>query len=1064
MPLYRNFLKDTVKSQATPLLIELNQKTITEFFQTQHTEKSTEQNINSILTGVKSIYDKDGKDSTNVIFIKPKEDDQKIILLETILENTTDDIKQVANINIVKEATKEGVSFFVGDYLGGVLDETIGDYLDVAIDNISDMFLSEFSENTLGMIGIEYDLSGEIIDKVIDYVSDEANLVAINSMTTKIHLTKEAKSKLSEVTKGLSSRQNLTAIESFRVITSIALYTALNSPKLFVIQNPHKLDQDSLTIISLLLSISKDIKAQAKHSGVSFIYIYSDEGFQPYQKCDEKYLLNQKLLDEQRRFAQRYAMLERPDSDIPTIAIKQSVFVGREKELEELKSRYEEYQEKQDKTLHELVVADAGYGKTSLINRHIKNITRERKLELKKGFFEKLKDKATAIGKEEVSSIIKKILKVDAIESIGGAVYDRYKIEDKLKNIQHQDISQEKQRNSKEEEFEKLDKAIDELKKLSDKSLPIILFIDDLQWIDESSAEYILTRLTKNHNIYIISSLRGSDGINAFKKAYENKSLNEYKLALLYHSYIKEQDIDLQIDNSSLVDIKNMDTHIQKLSGMTLANIEQLLNQVIHNEQEKNAVVAKKILISLSSKDSANTLFVVETINVLCDVKFNQKDDGAELIRQDKKSQNYTYGKNIDDFETTIQKTFDNLKSKYHDAFTHINTDSEFKEKFNLMAYAVLEERLHILKEHFKEDGDIAVNTLLLSSLLGTPFDSEIVANSLNAILKSDNKLLQPLKEYISKTNNKSTSLKPEHYEIIEEAYEILSRHLITTSSYEYKHTLLGIFLDRQLDYVLDSVFADTKQEAKDELYQLLLNTIARDKTYQELKSKHQDSLDARQMDKLLFYMKARQSVLRKGHQNNSKRWVWDYTASLNGLAISYYYQNHLDEAMKLMQKSLSIRKALYKEDPSRWAEDYTISLNNLASSYSKQNRLDEAIKLEEESLTIRKALYEKEPDKWAESYATSLNNLGFFYKNQNRLDEAIELLEKSFSILKALYEKDSDKWANYYTGSLSNLASSYSKQNRLDEAIKLEEESLSILKALYEKNPTRSSKFPWSV
>ena len=54
-----------------------------------------------------------------------------------------------------------------------------------------------------------------------------------------------------------------------------------------------------------------------------------------------------------------------------------------------------------------------------------------------------------------------------------------------------------KQSNQKEQQFNNLDKAINTLLPLSDKNLPLVLFIDDCQWVDDSSCEYILTRLAK---------------------------------------------------------------------------------------------------------------------------------------------------------------------------------------------------------------------------------------------------------------------------------------------------------------------------------------------------------------------------------------------------------------------------------------------------------------------------------------------------------------------------------------------------------------------------------------
>ena len=102
------------------------------------------------------------------------------------------------------------------------------------------------------------------------------------------------------------------------------------------------MDDNSLAILSLLLSYAKHQKDADKHVGLSFVYTYNDEAFQPYCEVADNLKQKQRLLDDQRRFSQRYAMLERPSSDIPKVAVKSSLFVGRTNELSQLQANFEQ--------------------------------------------------------------------------------------------------------------------------------------------------------------------------------------------------------------------------------------------------------------------------------------------------------------------------------------------------------------------------------------------------------------------------------------------------------------------------------------------------------------------------------------------------------------------------------------------------------------------------------------------------------------------------------------------------------------------------------------------------
>ncbi|WMN88216.1 hypothetical protein NI382_05225 [Vibrio parahaemolyticus] len=179
------------------------------------------------------------------------------------------------------------------------------------------------------------------------------------------------------------------------------------------------------------------------------------------------------------------------------------------------------------------------------------------------------------------------------------------------------------------------------------------------------------------------------------------------------------------------------------------------------------------------------------------------------------------------------------------------------------MAYAVLEERLHLLKLNFAEYGNMAVNTLLFSSLLGEPFSSTLVKEILNGLLITDKPQLQPIKKYLTK-GEQQTELEEEHYEIMNEVYEILKRHTVYDDKYHYRHVLLNIFLDKQLDYLLETIPSDDIKLSTNSLFNFIVTVIRNQHCNEHFYQKKMIELNSSQIAERLFYKKAELQVLKK--------------------------------------------------------------------------------------------------------------------------------------------------------------------------------------------------------
>ncbi|TMX73107.1 tetratricopeptide repeat protein [Vibrio rotiferianus] len=1070
----QNYCNDLTKAQHTPLLIELSHSDV----KTLSQEKQT---VAPLLLA-KSVFDRDHQNQTCIVVVDGDEAhaNDQFFLLDRLLDQLRNELKDIKNLAILKESLKGAASVATGGLLGDLLSDHLDSGLNYVLDEIGGELSSQFAEVALDNLDASEQILNNIESILHDYASDNLGDLIASISKEKLFLSAEAKNELNRLSNQFAASKN---IDLFQLAFKLLLAIAIKSPKLLYVNNPHRLDGSSIAILSLLFSYAKYQKEQDQHIGLSVVYTYSDPSFDLYQEVAPELTIKQLLLSDQRRFVQRYAMLERPSSDIPNLAVKSSLFIGRQEELHTLNRQYVN----RVPTTLSVISGEPGIGKTALVNQHIKTITKnnpvivltllnevghnssntglssleksiieeEKRLQHQRSFQDKTLGFLRNLNTRDTAYKAAGLLASGADKALNilDAGYQRIQTDGNLDRLQEMGMQNldNKRQDEKERQFNKLDSTITLLTEIQTEDLPIILFIDDLQWIDDTASEYILTRLLKRSNVYLIATLRPSDAATQYKAWQSNLELHRHALSLLTAANVAgSEEFSQMPESQTLPDFSVLQTNVLTLSGFDKHALIQLIAKVISGTREQHHQLAESIISTLSEGSSlkVNTLFAVETINMLCDAKLYQENSFGQLILNGP----LRFNPAISDLSNAVKETFESLKKKYQDSLVHASQTGAH-QGFNLMAYAVLEERLHLLKIYFGEMGNAAVNTLLFSSLLGAPFSSELVKSVLKSLSTTDELKLQSLKSHIIQ-NQKQVNLQPEHYAIIDEVYEILRRLSAHNGQYQYSHGLLHIFLDKQLDYLLENTFTETNLASKDAMIQLIIKVLHTQHSQLQGFNTPTRALTTEQTTSLIFHETVMSNVLKKGYTYHPDQWVEYYTTSLNNLADSYKQNNQLEKAIALEEQSLELRQRYYQKNPAQWAKNYTTSLNNLASSYNDNNQLAKAIALGEQSLEIRQCFYQQNPDQWAQAFTNSLNNLASLYKKNNQLEKAISLEKQSLEIGECYYQQNPDQWIEYYTTSLNNLAISYYDNNQLEKAITLQEQSLELRQRYYQHNP----------
>ena len=1050
-----NLQSDLNKSLTKDLLIDITPKDL------QELGTNPDMRVVAIAMNIYKTTKLNDSKKLNTLYLncesfKSKDYPELPTIVAFLLDKLDDDIKLELNKTIVKNMTIGAVKGLFDTFGGAALKAVTGGWSDTVVSVVAGSIIEQ-TTSTLDFLieGAAEKIVNYPVDALLDWTEKQLGELDAD-IDGNIYLSKEAKDEIVAIATAFKDADSFS--KSFELIIRLISAISIKYPKLIIINNPHLLDEISLAIINKYFSVAKNLPSD-KRCGVSFVYINQQE--------DTDGLKAQKL------FLQRYNLLERLNSDIPFIAVRQSVFVGRADEKSKLLAQTKSLANDTNQKFLSHIIGNPGIGKTSLYNEHMRDIfdrnvlsKEQRELDgiIRLEIYNEPNRQSTGLA-SLVSSIHKELSRLELAFATHGSFLDKLgkKAENAHELIPYvKDVKQigesiikrlayktqsskdtlkesfsDKPQNQEEEHFNNIRDSLYDLQKISRKvsgedGASFIIFIDDLQWIDETSCKFVVEYLLNGSwNIHIITTVRREDGKDIYKKLQQQTEQNKYKLKLIESCGIIDNKQSSLPGNVSLLNIS--------LKGFNKNILSELISQTVVAKSEpcdKASIMADAIIEFLDEGENVTTLFAIETINILCDESFYTNHNTDKLI----------YVGNIqacfsdipdNEFKTKLSLLLDNLKSSYESSFGD-------GKGFTLSSHAVLEERLRLIEGYFGEEGPSVVFGIIVSSAVASPFDRDILKSVLDGVAN------EPALEEINKQFKHIAGLKESHMESIESIYELICKELM--SRYRYSHSLLEIFLDSKLGLLLDNV----DNSAKEKFYEIVLRAIEKHAS-KDIFEKHEDGLNQQEMREKIYTLGLRLNSLEKLYHLKPDRWGGDYIISLINLAYSYTRVGKSNEAVKLDEKALEITEELYSKNPDRWAEQYTTSLNNLAYSYKDVGKSNKAIELEEEALEIREKLYLKDSDRWADDYIVSLNNLGDSYKNVGKSDKAIELGKEALKITKELYPKNPDRWAEHYTKSLNNLAVSYKSIGKGEKkAIKLEKKALKITKELYLEDSDR--------
>jgi len=333
-----NLHKDLAKAKQQALLIEVLQGDLDSW------SGEGGEAFETVCDASATVFDADVENGkTNVLLVQKDEGAEAASIFGTLLNGLDQEFKDLHKREVLNKLAAFGLS----QTLGGGFGDAVAESLNVGAEKMMD-YVAEWAGSASDYLASAIETSAETVaDQSGDFLESigEAGADTLTgqfSSDDKISLSRSARKRLKELAPRL--REQATNHETLQLALEMVIAAGQEVPKVIVVNDPLRLDDASLALVAMLVSLEKDLRqlksaeeeeGKSYTTGISVVLAFT--GAQPHDALtDQGPAEKLRAISRLRMMASRYSLLERLDSDIPVPAVRASTFVGREEELKSL--------------------------------------------------------------------------------------------------------------------------------------------------------------------------------------------------------------------------------------------------------------------------------------------------------------------------------------------------------------------------------------------------------------------------------------------------------------------------------------------------------------------------------------------------------------------------------------------------------------------------------------------------------------------------------------------------------------------------------------------------------